>query len=112
MEIGTDMSMKAFARYAAVQRQIKFLQAEADGLKPKIMAEMAEMPNDTRRYTGSDGSEFSLSYRKKWSYSSNVVEAEEMVKGMKRAEEKSGTATYEESPVLSVKLGPATYMGL
>jgi hypothetical protein len=31
---------------------------------------------------------------------------------MKRAEEKSGTATYEESPVLSVKLGPATYMGL
>jgi hypothetical protein len=33
-----------------------------------------------------------------------VIEAEEMLKGMKKAEEKTGAATFEETPVLSVKL--------
>ena len=92
--------MTVFQEYTAIQRQIKALQAQADSLKAQIIAEMPDT-----RYTAADGSQFSVSYRKKWNYTANVIEAEEMLKGMKRAEEKSGTATYEESPVLSVKLG-------
>ena len=92
--------MTIFEQYAALQRQIKDLQAQADALKAQIIAEMPD-----RTYTAADGSQFSISYRKKWTYSSNVIEAEQMLKGMKKAEEKTGQATYEEAPVLSLKLG-------
>jgi len=33
-----------------------------------------------------------------------MIEAEQMLKGMKKAEEKTGQATYKETPVLSVRL--------
>ena len=92
--------MSIFQEYTALQRQIKALQAQADSLKAQIIAEMPD-----RTYTAADGSQFSISYRKKWNYTSNVIEAEQMLKGMKKAEEKTGQATYEETPVLSLKLG-------
>ena len=82
--------MTIFEQYAALQRQIKDLQAQADALKAQIIAEMPD-----RTYTAADGSQFSISYRKKWNYTSAVIEAEE----------KTGQATYEEAPVLSLKLG-------
>ena len=92
--------MNIFEQYISVQRQIKELQAQADSLKQQIIAEMPD-----KHYTAADGSQFSISYRKKWNYSSAVIEAEQMLKGMKKAEEKTGQATYEETPVLSLKLG-------
>ena len=92
--------MTVFQEYTAIQRQIKALQAQADSLKAQIIAEMPD-----RTYTAADGSQFSISYRKKWNYTSAVIEAEQMLKGMKKAEEKTGQATYEEAPVLSLKLG-------
>ncbi|MEY3300175.1 MAG: hypothetical protein RLZZ597_3435 [Cyanobacteriota bacterium] len=92
--------MTIFEQYTALQRQIKELQAQADSLKAQIIAEMPD-----KHYTTADGSQFSISYRKKWNYTSNVIEAEQMLKGMKKAEEKTGQATYEETPVLSLKLG-------
>ena len=94
------MTMTIFQEYATLQRQIKTLQAQADALKPKVIAAMPD-----KRYTDKDGSQFSLSTRKKWTYTAAVVEAEEMLKGMKKAEEKSGAARYEESaPILTLKL--------
>ena len=92
--------MTIFEQYITLQKQIKDLQAQADALKAQIIAEMPD-----RTYTAADGSQFSISYRKKWNYTSNVIEAEQMLKGMKKAEEKTGQATYEETPVLSLKLG-------
>lgn len=92
--------MSIFEQYITLQKQIKDLQAQADSLKQQIIAEMPD-----RTYTAADGSQFSISYRKKWNYTSAVIEAEQMLKGMKKAEEKTGQATYEESPVLSLKLG-------
>ena len=77
--------MSIFQEYTALQRQIKALQAQADSLKAQIIAEMPDT-----RYTAADGSQFSVSYRKKWNYTANVIEAEEMLKGMKRP--KNGAA--------------------
>ena len=92
--------MTVFEQYAALQRQIKGLQAQSDALKSEVIASMPD-----KRYTAPDGSQFSLSTRKKWTYTTAVIEAEEMLKGMKKAEEKSGAAKYEESaPILTLKL--------
>lgn len=91
--------MDKFTEYANLQRQIKTLEAQASAMKTDILASMPDT-----RYTAADGSQFSISYRKKWNYTADVIEAEEMLKGMKKAEEKAGAATYEETPVLSVKV--------
>ena len=91
--------MDKFIEYANLQRQIKTLEAQSNALKADILASMPD-----KRYTAADGSQFSISYRKKWNYTAAVIEAEEMLKGMKKAEEKTGAATYEETPVLSVKV--------
>ena len=88
-----------FEQYTAIQRELKALQAKAEEIKPEVMAAMTD-----KTHTLDDGSKFTISYRKKWTYTADVVQAEEMLKGMKKAEEKTGTATYEETPVLSVKL--------
>ena len=91
--------MDYFTELADIQRQIKALEKRAHDLKGIVMV---EMPDKT--YDLPDGTRFSISYRKKWSYPEDVIHAEEMLKGMKKAAEKTGQATFEETPVLSVKL--------
>jgi hypothetical protein len=48
--------MNTFEQYAELQRQIKALQAQAEVLKPVVMAEMPDA-----KYTAADGSQFSIS---------------------------------------------------
>jgi hypothetical protein len=69
-----------FEQYAELQRQIKALQAQADALKPEVIAAMADKTHTL------DDAKFTISYRKKWKHNPNVIEI------------------YEETPVLSVKL--------
>jgi hypothetical protein len=90
--------MSIFQEYAEIQGQIKSLEIQLKALKPQVLA---EMPGRKHKV---DGVEFSISRRKKWHYTPAVIEAEEMVKGMKRGEEKTGAATYEEIEILSCKL--------
>lgn len=91
--------MDYFTELADIQRQIKALEKRAYELKGIVMVEMPEKTHEL-----ADGTLFTISYRKKWSYPEDVIHAEEMLKGMKKAAEKTGAATFEETPVLSVKV--------
>lgn len=89
-----------FDEYAALQRKIKDLQAQSDALKAQVMAGMPD-----KKHIARDGTQFSISWRKTWQYSAAVTQAEETLKGMKKAEEKAGDAiVVKETPVLSVRL--------
>lgn len=91
------MTKENFALYAQLKKQEKAVEEELKRLQPLLIAEMEEAKADK---VDSEQGTFTLSAKKKWSYSEAVDRIEANLKEVKKTEQATGTAKYEESKYL------------
>ncbi len=93
----SNLNKEKFERYAEIKRQIKALESEADELSPELMRDMeAEGVDKVDAEVGT----FTVSGKKKWTYSDALQNEEAALKEQKKDEQATGVATYEESKFL------------
>lgn len=90
-----DQTKSNFLRYEEIKNEIKSLEEELDTIKPIIIENM----QDDDKIEAKNGA-FTIQLKKKWKYSTAVINLEADVKDMKKSEEADGTAQFEESRVL------------
>lgn len=86
-----------YEEYAFIESKIKDLENQKDKLRISILDDM--ISNEEKKIDTPFGS-FSVTYRKSWTYSDKVIEAEEKFKALKAKEESTGEATCIENPSL------------
>lgn len=86
-----------YDEYAAVDAEIKALEAKKEQLRPHILSKLLDEGVD--KLETSLG-KFSMTYLKKWTYPEDVTEIGEKFKAAKAKAESTGDATYEETPSL------------
>lgn len=94
------MTKELFQRYAEIKSQTKVLEAEAEVINEKIVAEMEAEKADK---VESDYGQFYFTTRKAYKYSPSVDEIATKLKETKKAEEESGVAVATESKSLTFK---------
>ena len=91
-------------KYADRKRTLKDLEAEIDELEPKVLGLLEKEGLDT---LAEPWGTYSVVYRKKWIYSTALVEKEKeyktIIKSKQNDEQQSGEAKYEESKGLSYR---------
>lgn len=93
------LNLDALTQYAELHRQIKALTEQQKALKGAVITTLeAAGPIE------SEGFQFRLKARKKWSYPEVVAEAEQLYKAEKLKAEASGDATFTETPYIECKL--------
>jgi gentisate 1,2-dioxygenase len=92
------MNNDIFQEYAILESKIKDLEKTKEDLRATISEMVMKTPE---KKIPTDFGNFSLSFRKKWTYPAIVAELEESVKVAKAKAESSKTATYVETPTLS-----------
>ena len=88
-------------QYIACKQQIAILEAQCDEIRPEIIAVM-DLQHAEVMECGDKGT-FLLQKRRTWKYPKEVQDLEATVKEQKKEAEQTGTATYEEKPVLVFK---------
>lgn len=91
------MNKPQLERYAVIKSQITELEAEAEKIKPEIVASMEA---EEAEKVETDFGAFVLEKRRTWEFSEKIQMAENDVKEMKAKEKGEGIATYVELPVL------------
>lgn len=91
-------------KYADKKREMKELEAEIEELEPKVIGFLDKQGLDTLKEPWGT---YSLVYRKKWSYTPELIEKEKeyktIIKQKQTDEQESGEANYEESKGLSFR---------
>lgn len=80
---------KAYKEYAAIMAKISDLEKERDELKGVLIEKLKDEPENKKKF---DWGNFTLAFRKNWSYSDKVKAMEEKVKIAKDKEQKKGIA--------------------
>jgi hypothetical protein len=88
--------METYKQYIEVSKKIEALEAEKDVLREKISAELPEEGYKDETLTAF------WKTSKKWKYSPKVDGLNAELKATKKAEEEDGTATAEESKILTI----------
>ena len=87
------MNKENYKNYADVKNQIKELENKAKEIEVIILDEMKSQEIDSVK---SDFGTFSLTKRKTWKYTDEVLKLSDVVKQQKEKEETEGIATFEE----------------
>lgn len=85
-------------RAAEVKLKIRTLEEEYKDLEPEIIQAVAELNPDANKVDVGMLGRFSISQRKVWEYSDNVLTLTADLKQLKADEEATGVATYTEVP--------------
>ena len=100
----TNKQESILEAYAARKAELKQIEAELDEMEPEVLKLLEKNGMDTLK---EDYGTFSVVYRKKWTYSKELVEKEKqyatVIKAEKQDEQESGEATYEENKGLSYR---------
>lgn len=91
------MNKDYFDEYLALDEQAKLIEHKKAHLKAQIMVELEK--SEDGRFEHPAGM-FTVSHRKKWTYTDVVVKLEDKLSIQKTKEEKHGDATFEESSFL------------
>lgn len=94
------MDKENYKLYAELEEQKKEIEEKQSRIKSEILEEMISQQSETVK---ADFGTFSLMRRKTWKYSPAVDELGARVKELKKTEEESGLATFEESTVLTFR---------
>lgn len=86
-------------KYATIKQEIKRLETEEDEMKPLISDLVLELNPDDRT-VATDFGVFTIVPKRKYSYSDDIIQAEEDVKTLKKEAEAKGTAAFVEQPYL------------
>ena len=92
------MNKLIFENLAKLERGKKDIEIEIELARHAVIMEMKKENADTAKVT--EVGTFTLTKRKKWSYSDEVKVAEGNVKNLKKVEEETGIAKFEESESL------------
>lgn len=87
--------------YAAIKKDIKFLEDKADALNPQVLDIM--QVNDLGEVAISDIGKLSISSRRTWKYTQKTKELEQALKEEKAFEEQTGKADYSEKHFILFK---------
>lgn len=82
-----------YEQYAMMKNAIKVLDERVEELQGMIVGEMQEMKLEKQQF---EYGTFTVTNRKTFKYSELVKEEEQKVKALKKSEEESGVATFEE----------------
>lgn len=99
------MNKKILERYATLKVEIKKLETELEYLQPEVLKEISAVYVDKPVTTDElkDIGTFSITKKKKWQYSEELMDMKVKVTEREQKEKQDGTATFEEQEILVFK---------
>ncbi len=98
------MNTETLKEYESLKLKIKTLEAQLAVIEPDVKEMLANCGADQIE---TDKGKFYFTMRKSWKYSDVVKTKEVEVKELKKEEEKTGVATFEESKSLTYRVNNA-----
>lgn len=94
-----DTQKDLLAEYASLKKQVSLLEDRLDEIKPAVEEAVITL-NPTDMIVETDFGTFTMVGKRKYAYSSEVTEKEEILTQEKKFEEATGRATYTETKYL------------
>ena len=88
----SELTKENFEKYASLKAQKVVLEDELSSLSKEIIGEMGELDKVEATGVGT----FTVTSKKKWTYSGDLQDSEKRLKTSKKEEEADGTATFED----------------
>lgn len=100
------MNTDRLRQYASLKKQIALLEAEAELMRETVLADVKDfvLENDGNYPEVPGVGKFNVKTSKVWQYSEGYKVAEESLKRMKKEEQQTGLATYEEKEILEFRI--------
>lgn len=92
-----DKHRELLLEYARISQQAKEFEVMLGLMKPDVVAALAALNPKDRSVAVAGVGRFDVASRRKYSYSTEIVEMEEDLKDARKEAERTGAATYKET---------------